>query len=250
MKDSRLLELRNNLVNYDKINSNEKINLFCHECEDKGLLSPDEKLERISHGADSDDFSFYVQQKYNNDIPIMFLMLDPSPSTHSLYFSLTDDDGNTKEVPKQHHYWTSNYIRHAITREEIINGSIYDLYWWYLQNRHLLNNVYVTNVIKCHCSSTNHRIKSNCIENYLKKEIEIFNPKAIFCMGSKVQYIMNHKPMKNFITEKNIKVAKLYHISWCESYHRISKEEFLDYNDSIIESTLSELKHLDKEVSE
>lgn len=69
-------------------------------------------------------------------------------------------------------------------------------------------------------------------------------------MGSKVQYIMNHKPMKNFITEKNIKVAKLYHISWCESYHRISKEEFLDYNDSIIESTLSELKHLDKEVSE
>lgn len=238
MEDNRLIELRNSLVNYDKIESNEMNHIFCHDCESKGLLSQNEKLERISHGADSNDFRHYVQKIYGNDIPVMFLMLDPSPTTQPFYRLLKDTAGNTKEVPKKYYYWTSDYITHAITREDILNGSIYDLYWWYLQNKHSLNNIYITNVIKCYCSSANNRIKTNCIENYLKKEIKIFNPKKIFCMGSKVHYIMNHKPMRNLIAERNIKVAKLYHISWCESYHRMSKEEFLDRNDSIIESVL------------
>ena len=116
MKDSRLLELRNNLVNYDKINSNEKINLFCHECEDKGLLSPDEKLERISHGADSNDFRHYVQKIYGNDIPVMFLMLDPSPTTQPFYRLLKDTAGNTKEVPKKYYYWTTNTSWYRFSR--------------------------------------------------------------------------------------------------------------------------------------
>ena len=93
MEDNRLIELRNSLVNYDKIESNEMNHIFCHDCESKGLLSQNEKLERISHGADSNDFRHYVSKIYGNDIPVMFLMLDPSPTTQPFYRLLKDTAG-------------------------------------------------------------------------------------------------------------------------------------------------------------
>ena len=68
-----------------------KCNGFCIDCELKGILKDGEKLERMSHGADSDDFRKVIPKQYNNNTPIMFLMLFESKNVRKIiFFSIAD----------------------------------------------------------------------------------------------------------------------------------------------------------------
>lgn len=250
MKNSKLAELNfKTLINYPDINgySNQKpykCNGFCIDCEQKGLLATNEKLERMSHGADSDDFKRIITENYKNDTPIMFIMRDPPPSTKPFFTSI-EYKGITKEIPTKHYYWIQDYINEPITHDIIMNGSVYDLYFWYLQKHFSLNNIYITNLIKCysnlyHSKTPNYKIQNNCIERYLLKEIELFNPRIIFCLDSKVHYVMTHNPMRTILKESNVLIEKLKHPALVESYNK-NKENYLNENNQIIEKTLAKL---------
>jgi hypothetical protein len=217
---------------------------FCKDCEEKHLLIDGEKLERMSHGADSSDFAAVFGKPYSsktpNDTRVMFVMKDPPPSTQEFYESITYD-GITKEIPTKSYYWIQDYVTKPVTHDAIMKGSVYDLYWWYLQERFSLSNIYITNLIKCYSNTYNKnefekfnaQIQNNCIERFLLKEIELFKPSVIFCMGS---YVSNH-PLWKRLRKEGICVETLKHISLIESYHK-DKEQILNQNDLIIETAL------------
>ncbi len=251
MNNSKLSELNfKTLINYPEINGYSKqkpyrCNGFCCDCEQKGLLTTGEKLERMSHGADSSDFKTIVSKNYENNTPIMFIMRDPPPSTQPFFTSM-EYNGITKEIPTKHYYWIQDYISEPVTREKIMDGSVYDLYFSYIQEQFSLNNIYITNLIKCYSNlyrskTPNYKIQSNCIEIYLLKEIELFKPLVIFCLDSKVHYVMKHNPIiQTKLREYGILVEKLNHPSLVESYHK-NKENYLNKNNEIIEKTLAKI---------
>lgn len=250
--NKELAELNfNKLLYYENIRGYSKqkpfkCNGFCIDCELKGILKDGEKLERMSHGADSDDFRKVIPKQYNNNTPIMFLMLDPAPSFSDNRDEHLSFENISKDIPTKMYYWVTDYISEPVTYDVISKESTYDLYWWYLQEKHSLNNIYITNTIKCysalyHSRKPNYNIQNNCIENFLVKEIELFNPQIIFCLHSKVYYIMKHNPLiKKLLERNNTKVAKLKHPSMVETYHK-NQVEYLNNNDEIIDKTINSI---------
>ena len=60
--------------------------------------------------------------------------------------------------------------------------------------KHQLTNVYITNLVKCRYTRADEKpartpfdINKNCIDLYLRREIEIFAPKLIVCFGQRAE---------------------------------------------------------------
>jgi hypothetical protein len=210
---------------------------FCTDCEQKKLLREGERLERMSHGADSSDFRVIIDKQYDNNTPVMFLMLDPAPNHLDSRDESVAFNQISKDIPTKGYYWITDYVTEPVTEEVIKESSFYDLYWWYLQEKHSLNNIYITNLLKCYSKDNNNNVLVNCVEKFLLKEIELFKPEIIFCMGSKTHYVLKRNPC---IKSKlgGIKVERLYHPAWVDSYRR-NKAEYLKHNDDIIEKSLN-----------
>jgi hypothetical protein len=171
---------------------------FCISCEGKDLLKRGEFLTQMSHGADSSDYRKIIGRNYENNLSIMFVFENPG-SEFSPEHSFR---GITKNVPKEY-YWISDNITYPprspselikMAKEKGEYKNLYASYIVYLQEKHNLNNIYVTNLTKCKLRKNKKEwktapydhIRENCIKEIFKKELEAFKPKIVFCMCEKV----------------------------------------------------------------
>jgi len=217
---------------------------FCISCEEKKILRSREYLTQMSHGADSLDFRKIVKKNYSykNNTPIMFVFENPGNEYND--WSVEIPFGPFKRnIPVKHYYWIDDNITYPISSpSELLKiakkynlKTIYDPYFVYLQERYSLNNIYITNLTKCLLRKNNKKIeyehiRNNCIEEIFKKELELFNPKIIFCMGVKATKWFPY----NLKFTKNKNVITLYH----PAAYYMKKLEIIKLNDKIIKDHL------------
>ena len=164
-------------------------NGYCIDCELKGFLN--EKTS-ISHGADSSDFKSVLNSNYKNNIAVMFLFRDPSPKNNDMGNFIKHPQNNNieKYIPNNCYYWVLDGVNQPIKNIDKLLSykDLYSPYLFYLQKKFNLNNIYVTNLTKCLCKKTEgkdnyNKVQKNCVNNFLIKELLIFNPEIIICMG-------------------------------------------------------------------
>jgi hypothetical protein len=173
---------------------------FCISCEERGILQRGEFLTQMSHGADSNDYKEIIKKDYENNLPIMIVFENPGNE-----FSPEHQHPSTriiKNVPTDHYYWISDKITEApktpaelikMAKEKGEYKNLYDPYMVYLQEKHNLNNIYITNLTKCKLRKNKKlwrivpydHVRENCINEIFRSELEIFKPKIVFCMGEK-----------------------------------------------------------------
>ena len=218
-----------------------KCNGFCVDCELNGILKKDEKLITISHGADSSDYKKVISKEYKNDIPIMFVFENPGGNVNYEIGKYKTYKGIKKYVPIDHYYWV-NEIEEPITDyDKLLEGNLYGRYIFYLIEKYQLNNIYVTNLTKCKlCHEKTDEVIKNysdvknfCIENIFHKELLVFNPKVIICIG-----YYTYKYFPKDIIDESIWEERIY------LYHpagRKSKREILQENDNVLRRRLKKI---------
>ena len=161
---------------------------FCTYCENElGLRAATPPL--MSHGCSTDEIQKVLGvDKFDggNEQPIMFLLENPG-----------GDYGNGMPIgdkcpPVKHFYFSPNIKGKWPTTIEEIAKNPYGNYFAYIIYRYALNNVYITNCIKCkYTGDMYEKTKERCVERYLKKEIDYFKPEIVIFFGRKAQHIFN-----------------------------------------------------------
>jgi len=247
----------NKIVMYENINGYKndfpyKCDGFCIDCEEKKLLKRGEKLITISHGADSHDYKKLIKKEYSNNIPVMIVFENPGGNINygDGWVEKCTFKNITKFIPINHYYWVNDEIKNPITSiDEVIKFGIYDPYIVYLCEKYNLNNIYVTNLTKCKFQTKNEesvyadngnysKIKNNCIEHLFKKELDIFTPEIVLCMGSKVY---NWFPCHLVENRKNIRIFKLLHPK-----ARMNLKKLFSENDKILRGVFKKSTAPDK----
>jgi hypothetical protein len=183
---------------------------YCVSCEGKGLnQSPSDPtfiLQTISHGAHSDDFFQACGQTPGQDWkrdPVMFVF--QSPGKRHRFFSAVPY-GNYQKWPTGEWYWIHGPLHlpppptgcPPTGYPDYFQGGKTHGYGHFVLGVMLtfkLANVYVTNLVKCglHDSSgkKTRPLKDfapgcvrNCYDVFLRKELDIFQPKIIFAVGA------------------------------------------------------------------
>lgn len=206
---------------------------YCVQCETNGNVFSDstDSFDRISHGCSTSDYEEILEPLPNRpnriDSPIMFLL--ENPGSGGCWERTIGFRGYQKKVPTKHYYWTPS-IRCWPENAENVKPRSYGNFFAYLMNRHQLHNVYITNLIKCNKAGENKynykKARSNCVEKWLKKEIEIFKPRFVFAFGGDATAGFR----KNF---PNIPCKRLLHPA---SF--VKRSELIRRNDSAIENFL------------
>lgn len=220
---------------------------YCIHCEEKGNVfdSNEDSFDQMSHGCSTSDYEEILGTKPDKEKgisdPIVFLLENPggeSCSSKEVSFMKNAKEYN-KRPPVGHYYWTPKSQEWPTNANDLKN--IYGDYFAYLMNEHRLNNVYVTNLIKCNTIGVKKykypQARSNCVVKWLKKEIEIFKPKFVFAFGGKTNTGFNLREFKNYF--QGIRSLHLYHPA---AIYRpavgINWEDLTACNDSEIEDFL------------
>ncbi|MBS0557604.1 MAG: hypothetical protein JSR27_09365 [Proteobacteria bacterium] len=175
---------------------------YCTACEAEGIsVSPFDaqfSLTNISHGAHSSDFFLAsdgksVTTQWHHE-PVMFVYETPSKD-----YGIYDDvayQGQNKRPSKQWYWIHSEKSPTSFPTAFKGKGEGYGDFVWSMINTFKLDNVYVTNLVKCGMNRTKDEYKPigffdercvrNCYIQFLSREIELFQPRVIFAMGSKV----------------------------------------------------------------
>ena len=215
---------------------------YCIDCEEKGIFSNSaDSFDQMSHGCDTSDFEVLLgrQNKEKVGYPIVFLLENPGGDYGN--GEVVSFKGYKKQPPVNHYYWTPNIDTWPEDADNLPN--LYGPYFAYLMSKHSLNNVYITNLIKCNIISsqkTEYRKQDailNCVDKWLKREIEIFLPKLMFCFGHSAE-----KEFKQYSNKYgwNILSLYLYHpsaIALAQRYNKTPKQMITE-NDSQIDECL------------
>ena len=209
---------------------------YCIACEESGKVfdNSGDYFDQMSHGCDTSDFAELLGtlQHNNNSFPVMFLLENPGGDYSN--GRIVPYQGYKKQPPVNHYYWTPNIDEWPNNPETLPH--LYGPYFAYLMNKHRLGNVYITNVIKCNTISANNKKYNKreateiCVRKWLKKEIDIFSPKYIFCFGANA-----NKYLKKYFPEYNnsSKCVHLYHPA-----ARKSRLEIVSKNDQKISNAI------------
>ena len=186
---------------------------FCIDCEQKKLCSPPLRPYRMSHGADTQDIEEAFGRPLPSSpdgkvltIPVAFLGIEPGGgSDGEAALPHPDYPHIRKGIPTQHYYWTPNPEPHWPTKPD-------DVTWVpgpllaYLLYRFQFRNAYFTNIVKCRLrkgdSDVNikpdirhkldySKVRINCVERFLKRELELHRPKIIFVFGNDGKKILS-----------------------------------------------------------
>ena len=166
---------------------------FCTCCENElGLKAATPPL--MSHGCSIDEIRTVIgiKEKFPGgyDQRIMFLLENPGGDYEN--GDKITCDGIRKSPPVYHFYFSPNIKGKWPTTIEEIAKNPYGNYFAYLIYRYALNNVYITNCIKCkYTGDMYEKTKTQCVEQYLKKEIDYFKPEIVIFFGRKAQQIFN-----------------------------------------------------------
>ena len=209
---------------------------FCTCCENElGLKAATPPL--MSHGCSTDEIQKMLGvDKFDggNEQPIMFLLENPG-----------GDYGNGMPIgdkcpPVKHFYFSPNIKGKWPTTIEEIAKNPYGNYFAYIIYRYALNNVYITNCIKCkYTGDMYERTKKICVEKYLHDEVRIFDPEVVIFFGHKAEHIF-HDAFPDF----HGKTCYLWHpayITYCKGH----LETFVAENDKKLYSSLGKPVHGD-----
>ena len=205
---------------------------YCVACEKSGEVfeNADDYFDQMSHGCDSSDFEKLLGSLAygNNSSPIVFLLENPGGDHGN--GNIVPYQGYEKQPPVNHYYWTPNIDEWPDFFDTLPH--LYGPYFAYLMKKHGLTNVYITNVTKCNTLSINNKSYNEqkateiCTRKWLKKEMDIFSPKYIFCFGGKV-----YAHLKKYLPEyySSSQCVHLYHPA-----ARKSRNEIVSANDNEI----------------
>jgi hypothetical protein len=223
---------------------------FCVSCERKGHLSGSaHQLDQMSHGADTSDFETLLSPlaTTTNAPRVMFLLESPG-GYYDLGVVMTHE-GVTKRPPVKHYYWTPE-IAHWPTNGDDVGGS-YGPYFAYLIHHHGLRQAYFTNIVKCSLadkdaeqfipyqpranpSLRDTKIIRNCFSEFLKSELQLFDPQLVFYFGQKAALMGYHLELPSVVPEA--KFQTLYHPASRRSGSTIAR-----HNDRIIHEALTSI---------
>lgn len=219
---------------------------YCIACEESDIFNDGNGIfDQMSHGCDTSDYEVLLGRIDEKEIishHVMFLLENPGGDYGN--GSIIPYKGCNKQPPVNHYYWTPNIDYWPKTPYSLDN--LYGPYFAYLMKRHGLNNVYITNLIKCNTITSKHTEYNKdsaieiCTNKWLLKEIGIFKPKCVFCFGRNAEkgFI---KSIKRF--GLSIPALYLYHPSAIDlaQRYRKSKREMLDENDVRISKYLGNI---------
>lgn len=185
---------------------------YCTYCEEKEYNKSqrsgndtDYRLHFVSHGTHSLDFcksmSITLDDTWN-DIPVLFLFENPSIQYGELFEKEAIKYGKSNKYPAKKWYWVhGGYDKEDCIYPKSYKQGCYGELIACLIKSFKLANAYMTNIVKCGMNTDDGKkylgteyyheecIK-NCINNVLKKEIEILNAKKekliIFAFSKRV----------------------------------------------------------------
>jgi hypothetical protein len=145
----------------------------------------------MSHGCDSADFEAILgpMPKDGPGLEQHILFLLENPGMNYGNGRKVKFGGHEKQPPVCHYYFapSTNFWPEGL---EDFGGNLYGPYFAYLTQKHHLTNVYITNLVKCkyHTSKgdsarTPPDINRKCMDLFLRREINYFEPKLIVCFG-------------------------------------------------------------------
>ena len=169
---------------------------YCISCEQTGVLEQaGGRLDRMSHGCDSEDFEAVLGPMPQSqdpevtqpiEVPVLFLLSDPGGgygNDEPIPFN-----GFKKKPPVNHYYWTPSCKGWPDwpCQTAQFEPNFYGPYFAYLMRRHQLRNVYITNRAKCRFDNGGGKelIVEHCVKRFLIREVEIFDPQMAFCFGT------------------------------------------------------------------
>ena len=202
VEDYSFREYKNNNFIHKKIIG------YCTDCESNKLIGCKKEnctFAKISHGSHSiyfiDELGFEVDSTWKNE-PILFLLENPSKDYKDQYLK-----GLGEKRPAQKWYWVDLDVQDY--NKNIENDNLYYFdkqksYSYQFANiieYFKLQNVYITNIVKCglenskgkyqNTSEYNYQIIKNCEEKFLKKEIDTMSLdmtlKLVFVFGPKTK---------------------------------------------------------------
>lgn len=244
-----LFILKNQQIDVETYENFEETELHkvCNNCDLKG-----NKCNLMSGFSHTSDFNKLVsrKEKYKispiekgNEEPIMFLLENPG----------TDWEGKTNFfnktlVSRRLNYWfgeINDYVKnYELKNLDEFSESKNDAYahsFIHIMRKYKLSNVLVTNTIKCKPSNgARLPVERNieCMELFLKKEIEYFQPKKIFCFGP--TYTM---PNLNILKQRHpslfndVKIYVLYHPSSRFSRKKVRDNWYSKFDDAFPQTT-------------
>jgi hypothetical protein len=202
-----LLALDTNISEYSYksyLDNNKKhpsIKKMCTLCEEEGVnICPSDKnfsLRAMGHGALADDILIATGQQ-NTDISnwknegIIFVLENPGPCFKNRIYTKAEYNGYIK-YPTHEWYFVNQKNPQKCQYEKYFQGRKYGEFFCSVLFTFGLKNLYITDLVKCGMNDSHENFKNipeynpkcveNCLEHYFYREIEIVNPKVIFCLG-------------------------------------------------------------------
>jgi len=196
----------------------------------------------ISHSCDSSDFEHLLRplpaspEQVNR--PILFL-LDSPVKRHFDTIRPVEFRGFNKGVPVQHYYWTPECKEWPKNSSEL--ESYYGDYFAYLMQKHALHNVYITNFVKCSKrGKRDARLKTECFNRYLRKELEYFKPAIVFCFGENADDALEAHARDTFRHHLLYHPSAIYYWWRTTSKTPLTRQQRFDENDRRIREALSQ----------
>jgi hypothetical protein len=224
---------------------------YCVSCEKNGFLDDgDERLDQMSHGADTDDFERAMGKLPPGGPEVSVAFLLDAPGGYYENGEPRTYEGVTKQPPVNAYYWVPRLTAWPADPSEV-NTKSYGPYFAYLLATHKLRNAYFTNTIKCslaqrdvdqfkpyyHVRDPNVRdskIRDNCFELFLSKEMRIVNPQVVFYFGQRAQKAGYFAGLPSLLPNAHFKML-LHPAAWLRSSSQI-----LQQNDASIRDALTE----------
>ena len=184
---------------------------FCIDCEQKGLCSS-MFPHRMSHGADTEDIEQGLGRALPQppsgrfvDTPVLFVGIEPGGEYGGGEILAHPDSPDIKKwVPTKHYYWTAEASGTWPAEARGVKW-VPGPFLAHIVCRYGLRRAYFTNIVKCRMRvgelevdirpDKRHRyedsaIRRNCVERYLRREVEIHQPAVVFVFGNRGRDIL------------------------------------------------------------
>jgi hypothetical protein len=213
LKDINKMDEIEERVEGDKIAflKSEDLRDVCNICKNCSQMSGPSFTEDLIKLSKKFNILPNIETNLINDTPIMFLLENPGRDYNEIkYFEKSI--GN-----RSLNYWFSK--KKELQKDiELQPKQMYSNTFAYIINKYQLKNVMITNTVKCKpLKDYGERFKNfedtkRCMNNFLKKEIELFKPKVIICFGKKytlsnLKFLIN----ENKVLFENIKIEWVFH---------------------------------------
>ena len=208
---------------------------MCTKCEEEKVnicLSDKKcKLKNMGHGSMTDDILAATGQKSSPDWKedsVLFVLENPGPCDNEIYTQVKYK-GFEKFPSQQWHFVNPQPYPQRCEYPYHFKKKEYGELFCSILFTFKLRNMYITDVIKCgmihengkylHINTYDDKCIENCLKNYFYKEIQLVNPKIIFCLGGnshnqitkhldEIEDFLKHRPVVKELPHPNNRSCK------------------------------------------